>query len=73
MEPVVGFTPHPGYVIHLQSHTRYKSPTPVNFCAIAFSDISAPNALGWNAIFHDFVMLAARPYLLKMPTSMFIL
>ena len=72
MDPAVISTPHYGHGIFLWSLTRYESPTPVHFRAMASSDILACNAPGWHAILHDFATLAARPYLLKRPTRTFI-
>ena len=73
MEPAVSSTPHSGHGIHFRSITRYDSPTPVHFSAMASSNIPARNAPDWRVIFCDFGTLAARPYLLKRPTMTFIL
>ena len=72
VDPVVSSTSYSGHVIQRQSLTRYESPTPVLFSAMASSDIPAHNALGCHFIVRDLATLAARPYPLKRPTRTFI-
>ena len=73
METVVSSNQYSGHGIRLWIITWYECPTPMHFSAMASSDIPSRNAPGWQFIVHDFATLADRPYLLKRPTSTFIL
>ena len=68
MDPAVGSTPHSWHDIRLWCLTRYKTPTPVYFSAMASSEILARNEPVWHVILHDLVTLYTRPYLMKRPT-----
>ena len=72
MDTTVISTPHSWHGIRLRSLARYESPTPVNFSAMASSDIPVRNAPGWHVIMRDLEMLVSRLYFLKRLNRTFI-
>ena len=72
MDPMVISNPHYRHGIRCWILTWYKYPTPMNFSAMASSNIPAHNTSGWNVILCDLATLAASTYLLKSQTRTFI-